>query len=44
MLTLFFSYLTEAPDMTKARESIRSTLQIAEEWKLIDKDESEDEI
>lgn len=37
------SYLTEIPEMAKICECVKATLELAEKWKLIEKDESDDE-
>ena len=37
------SSLTEMPDMAKICECVKTTLELAEKWKLIEKDESDDE-
>lgn len=37
------TYLVDVPEMAKIRECVKATLDLAEKWKLIEKDESDEE-
>jgi len=38
-----FFFSSDVPELAKLQECIKSTLQIAEQWKLVEKDESDPE-